>query len=64
MLTADQKKEIRGIVADEFNKHLDKALKPNGKAHKATVEKIKNSFEDLFKTMWQKRSTWQGNIKG
>jgi hypothetical protein len=63
MLTADQKKEIRSIVADELNKQLDKSFK-NGKAHKETVEKIRNSFEDLFKAMWQKRATWKNDIKG
>jgi hypothetical protein len=64
MLTADDKREIRSIVADEFNKHLDKSFRKNGKAHKEVVDIVRDSFEDLFKFMWVKRTTWQRDIKG
>lgn len=60
MLTADDKKEIRSIVADE----IEKQLKSSGKSHKRVVDIIKNSMEDLFKALWQKRSTWRHDVKG
>jgi len=64
MLTAEQKREIRSIVSDEFNKQIEKSLRKNGKAHKEVVDIVRDSFEDLFKFMWVKRTTWGRDIKG
>lgn len=60
MLTSDDKKEIRSIVSDE----LQKQFKPNGKTQKQVVDIVKDCMEQLFKTLWNKRTSWRGDIKG
>ena len=61
------KQEIKKIVQDELNKQLEaqieKSLK-NGKSRKEVVEIVKKSLENLYKYMWNKRTTWSHEIKG
>lgn len=71
MLSATDKSEIRGIVSDEFDKlfksefdaAMSKALKTTN-TKREVVNIVRASMVDLFKFMWNKRTTWGGEIKG
>jgi hypothetical protein len=68
MLTADQKREIKKIVDSEMKAYKNdkqkkaNSLKNDAEMREYVVNTIRDSLEDLFRTLWQRRSTWQREI--
>jgi hypothetical protein len=68
MLTADQKREVKKIVDSEMKAYKNdkqkkaNSLKNDAEMREYVVNTIRDSLEDLFRTLWQRRSTWQREI--
>lgn len=70
MLSNEDKKEIKRIVASEMDsyngkdskKDLIKTLKNDSEVRKYIVDIIRNSLDDLYRFMYTKRTTWQREI--
>jgi len=64
--------DIKGIVNDEIKKFvsdsLDKEIKKilhtnNTTTRNEIISIIKNAFDSVYKTLWQRKEFWQGGIK-
>jgi hypothetical protein len=68
MLTADQKREIKKIVDSEMKAYKNEkqkkanSLRNDAEMREYVVNTIRDSLEDLFRTLWQRRSTWTREI--
>ena len=65
---ADVKKEISNFLGSaEFEAKVAKIVKDRVKNEKGIEDKIvditKNVITQLYKTLWSKRSMWQGQLK-
>lgn len=56
--------EIKKFISDSLDKEMKKILRSNSSdSRDELVTTIKNSFEEVFKNMWQKRDYWRSSIK-
>ena len=56
--------EINKFISDSLDKEMKKILRSNSSdSRDELVNTIKNSFEEVFKNMWQKRDYWRNSIK-
>jgi hypothetical protein len=65
---ADVKKEISNFLStSEFESKIAKIVKDRIKNEKGLEDKVvditKNVITQLYKTLWTKRSMWQGQLK-
>ena len=65
---ADVKKEINNFLgSSEFEAKVAKIVKDRIKNEKGLEDKVvditKNVITQLYKTLWTKRSMWQGQLK-
>lgn len=67
-----EKLETKQIVVDEIKKflsdNLDKEVKKilhngNSESRAEMINSIKNSFEAVYKNLWQKRDFWKNEIR-
>jgi len=65
-------KEIKQLVNDEIKKFITDSLdneikkiikKSNSQSREELISMIKNSFEAVYKVLWQKRDFWKTDIK-
>jgi len=65
---ADVKKEIKTYMdSSDFKSKVEKIVKDRIKNEKGLEDKViditKNVITQLYKTLWTKRSMWQGQLK-
>ena len=56
--------EIKKFISDSLDKEMKKLLHTNGSASRdELISTIKNSFEVVYKNLWQKRDFWKSEIR-
>ena len=58
------KSEIKKFINDILDKEMKKILHTNGsESRDELVVMVKNAFDAVYKTMWQRKDFWQSGIK-
>ena len=57
------KTEIKKYIDNDLDKDLSKYLKNKSKSRDEMISAIKDSFESVYKVLWQKRDFWKSDIK-
>lgn len=66
------KADVKSIVKDEINKFVDDSLdneikkvlsKSNSRTRDELINTIRNAFDSVYRTLWQKKDFWQQGIK-
>lgn len=55
--------EIKKFISDNLDKEVKKILHSNSESRTEMINSIKNSFEAVYKNLWQKRDFWKNEIK-
>jgi DNA-binding transcriptional regulator WhiA len=58
------KDELRKFSEESLNKEVGKALsRKNNPARDELIRTIKDSMEQIFKVLWQKKEFWKQDVK-
>lgn len=56
--------EIKKFISDSLDKEVKKVLTNHNSATRGElIATIKNSFEAVYKNLWQKRDFWRNEIR-
>jgi hypothetical protein len=56
--------EIKKFLSDSLDKEVKRLLKSNNSATRGElISTIKDSFEAVYKNLWQKRDFWRNEIR-
>jgi hypothetical protein len=58
------KSEIKKFVEDSLDKEIRKVLhNSNSQTREEMINTIRNAFDSVYKTLWQKKDFWKTDIR-
>lgn len=55
--------EIKKFVVDNLDKEVAKIMHDKSKTRAEMIDMVRNAFDSVFRTLWQKKDFWSTSIK-
>jgi hypothetical protein len=55
--------ELKNFFIDNLDKEVSKLLHDNTKSRGEMIDSVRNAFDSVYRSLWQKRDFWASGIK-